>query len=99
MKDSFVQLKYPRYYEYDYLFALVVLGEAGIISNSRSNEALELLKSRQLPDGGFPCDRKLYRVSRDIKYNRTSLVNWGDKSKGTLNEFITVDALSVLRRK
>jgi hypothetical protein len=96
MKESFVQLKYPRYYEYDFLFALVVLAEAGYIDNRRCKDALNLLESKRLPDGGFPCDRKLYRVSRNIKYNRTSLVDWGRASTNTRNEFITVDALSVL---
>jgi hypothetical protein len=72
MKESFLQLKFPRYYEYDYLFALIVLAEAGLIKDKRCKESLNLLRSRRLPDGGFPCDRKLYRVSKNIKYNRTS---------------------------
>jgi hypothetical protein len=92
-------LKYPRYYEYDYLFALVVLAEAGLVKDKRCKEAFDLLKSRWLPDGGFPCDRKLYRVSENKKYNRTSLVDWGRVSKKDANEFITVDALTVLRGK
>jgi hypothetical protein len=96
MKESFVQLKFPRYYEYDYLFALIVLAEAGLIKDKRCKESLNLLRSRRLPDGGFPCDRKLYRVSKNIKYNRTSLAGWGGTSKNEMNEFITVDALSVL---
>jgi hypothetical protein len=96
MKESFVMLKYPRYYEYDYLFALVVLAEAGYIKNGRCNEAIKLLESRRLPDGGFPCDRRLYRVSGNIKHNRTSLVDWDGAAKKRMNEFITVDALSVL---
>jgi hypothetical protein len=99
MKESFVQLKYPRYYEYDYLFALVVLAEAGLVNDKRRKEALKLLKSKRLPDGGFPCDRKLYRVSKNIKLNRTSLVDWGGVSKMGMNEFITVDALSVMEKK
>jgi hypothetical protein len=99
IKESFVQLKYPRYYEYDYLFALVVLAEAGLVKDKRCKEAFDLLKSRWLPDGGFPCDRKLYRVSENKKYNRTSLVDWGRVSKKDANEFITVDALTVLRGK
>jgi hypothetical protein len=99
MKESFVQIKYPRYYEYDYLFALVVLAEAGYIKNRKCKEALELLESQRLPDGGFPCQRKLYRVSDNIKYNRTSLVNWGENSKSRMNEFVTVDSLYVLNRK
>ncbi len=99
MKESFVQLKYPRYYEYDYLFALVVLAEAGLIEDNRCKEALSLLKSRRLPDGGFPCDRKIYRVSKNIKYNRTSLMDWGGASKNEMNGFITVDALGVLKKK
>jgi len=98
MKGSFIELKYPRYYEYDILFALVVLAESGFIDDRRCSDAIRLLESRRLPDGGFPCVRKLYRVSSNIKHNRTSLVNWGGASKNAMNEFITADALYVLNR-
>jgi hypothetical protein len=95
--NPFIELHYPRYFMYDILFALVVLKEAGFIKDKRCKEGIELLKSRRLADGGFPCERKLYRVKRDIKANRTSLVDWGGAKKKVMNEFVTADALNVLR--
>lgn len=92
-----MRLHYPRYYEYDFLHALVALCEAGITSDSRCHDALELLESRRLPDGGFPCDQKLYRAAKKPQGNRTSLIDWGPAGKTRTNEFVTVDALYVLK--
>ncbi len=97
MAESFMRLHYPRYYEYDFLHALVALCEAGITSDSRCHDALELLESRRLPDGGFPCDQKLYRAAKKPQGNRTSLIDWGPAGKTRTNEFVTVDALYVLK--
>lgn len=97
MAESFTRLHYPRYFEYDYLHALLALAEAGITNDSRSYDALSLLESRRLPDGGFPCDQKLYRVSKKPEGNRISLVDWGSAGKTRSNEFVTIDALYVLK--
>lgn len=97
MAESFTRLHYPRYFEYDYLHALLALAEAGITNDSRSYDALSLLESRRLPDGGFPCDQKLYRVAQKTEGNRISLVDWGSAGKTRSNEFVTIDALYVLK--
>lgn len=96
MRQSFVEIHFPRYFEYDYLHALVVLADSGFIKDPRCTEALDLLESKRLPDGGFPCERKIYRYSPDKKLPRVSRVDWGGSRK-TMNEFITVDALYVLK--
>jgi hypothetical protein len=97
--DNFAEIHYPRYFMYDILFALVVLAESDQIKSKRCLEALQLLNSKRLADGGFPCERKLYRIKRDIKANRTSLVDWGGAKKTVMNEFVTADALYVLGGK
>jgi hypothetical protein len=97
MRPSFVELHYPRYYEYDILFALVVLAEAGFITDPRCTEALDLLESKRLSDGGFPCEKKLYRYLPEKKAGRVSRIDWGGAKKNTMNEFVTADALYVLR--
>lgn len=97
MAESFTRLHYPRYFEYDYLHALLALAEAGITNDSRSHDALSLLESRRLLDGGFPCDQKLYRVSKKPEGKRISLVDWGSVGKTRSNEFVTIDALYVLK--
>lgn len=98
MAESFIRLHYPRYFEYDYLHALVVLCEAANTSDSRCHDALELLESCRLPDGGFPCDQKLYRAAKKPQGNRTSLVDWDGAGKSRSNEFVTLDTLYVLKQ-
>jgi len=94
--QDFIRLHYPCYWHYDILFALKVLAEAGFIGDPRCAAALDLLESKRLPDGGFPAEHRYYRISDKPVSNR-SLVNWGGVSKKRLNEYVTVDALTVLR--
>jgi len=93
---DFLRLHYPCYWHYDILFALKVLAEAGFTGDARCREALDLLESRRLPDGGFPADHCYYHLT-DKKISGRSLVNWGGTSKKRMNEFVTADALVVLK--
>jgi len=97
MIDDFVKLHYPCYWRYDILFGLKVMAEAGLISDERCHDALDLLESKRLPDGGFPAEGKYYRVTEKATTGR-SLVDWGGTSKKHMNEFITADALYVLKK-
>jgi len=95
--DSFIQLHYPHYWHYDVLIALKVMVEAGLIGDPRCQEALDLLKSKRLPDGGWRAEGKHYRVVEEPA-NGGSLVAWGPVSrKPVMNPFVTLDALYVLR--
>jgi hypothetical protein len=93
---DFTRLHYPPYWHYDILFALKVMAEAGFIGDRRCRDALDLLEEKRLPDGGFPAEAKFYRVSEQ-RVSGKSLVDWGGTSKKKMNEFVTVDALYVLR--
>jgi hypothetical protein len=95
IRDEFVKLHYPCYWHYDILFGLKVMAEAGVIGDRRCGAALDLLESKQLPDGGFPAEGKYYRVA-ERRISGRSLVDWGGTSKKRPNEFVTVDALFVL---
>jgi hypothetical protein len=75
---------------------LKVLAEAGIIGDERCVAALDLLESKRLPAGGYPAEKKYYRASPKARSGR-SLVNWGGASKNHMNEFVSVDALYVLK--
>ena len=97
MSDDFVTLHYPCYWRYDILFGLKVMAEAGFIGDKRCSDALDLLESRRLPDGGFPAKKKFYQVTEKTKSGR-SLVGWGGTSKNQMNEFVTADALYVLNQ-
>jgi hypothetical protein len=94
--SEFVQLHYPCYWHYDILFGLKVMAEAGYIGDERCREALDRLVQKQLPDGGFPAEKKYYRVTDEGPSGR-SRVDWGGTSQKQLNEFVTADALMVLK--
>ena len=92
---DFTSLHYPCYWHYDILFGLKVLTEAGFIGDERCGDALDLLESKQLPGGGFPAEKKHYRVGRD--HSGASLADWGGTNKKKMNSFVTADAFYVLK--
>jgi hypothetical protein len=93
---DFTKLCFPGYWHYDFLAGLKVMTEAGYIGDSRCEDALDLLQSKRLPDGGFPAQKKYYNCGEGAK-GSVSLVDWGGVSARKMNEFVTVDALYVLR--
>jgi hypothetical protein len=95
--DDFVKLHYPCYWHYDILFGLKVLAEAGFVKDKRCQDALNLLESKRLSDGGFPAEKRYYRLANGRVSGR-SLVDWGGVSKRKMNEFVTADALFVLSK-
>jgi hypothetical protein len=95
---SFLQLHYPCYWHYDILFGLEVLAEAGHLHDPRCADAIELLRDKRLPDGGFPAEHRYYRGGSAATSGR-SLVDWGPTSRRRMNEWVTVHALAVLRRQ
>jgi hypothetical protein len=96
MDKHFVRLHYPAYWHYDILCGLKVMVEAGFISDPRCQQALDLLESRRLPDGGFPADETYARPSRP-QLSGYSPVTWGSTSAKKMNPFVSADALYVLR--
>jgi hypothetical protein len=98
---DFVTLHYPCYWHYDILFGLKVMAEAGFINDERCNDALDLLESKRLSDGGFPAEKKYYQHIEKSKPGRrktgSSLIGWGVTGKTKSNEFVTADALYVLK--
>jgi len=99
--NDFVTLHYPCYWHYDILFGLKVMAEAGFINDERCNDALDLLESKRLLDGGFPAEKKYYtRIDKSKsgwRKSGSSLVDWGYPSKKKCNEFVTADVLYVLK--
>jgi len=95
MKAEFIKLHYPLYWHYDYLLGLKVMAEIGRIRDRRCEDALDLLESRQLPDGGWPAERRYYSVSKEIKLH-ADYVDWGGTSTVRMNPWVTADALTVL---
>lgn len=101
INSDFALLHYPCYWHYDILFGLKVMAEAGFINDERCNDALNLLESKYLSDDGFPAEKKYYNhIDKSNPAKRksgSSLVNWGCTSKKNCNEFVTTDALYVLK--
>lgn len=97
ISEDFVKLHYPCYWQYDILFGLKVMAEVGVLGDPRCAEALDLLESKRLPDGGYPAERRHYHVVDEPEHGG-SMVDWGGTSRKRMNEFVTVDALYVLRK-
>ena len=94
---NFVALHYPRYWHYDFLGGLKTMAQVGRIRDARCGDALDLLEERRLPDGGWPAEKRYYKVSRNTMTSNADYVNWGGTSRKRMNEWVTVDALSALR--
>jgi len=97
MDTDFLRLHYPCYWHYDILFALRVLSEAGLIDDPRCGPALDLLEGKQLPASGFPSEAAYYRCSKP-EISGYSPVSWGGIRKKSMNIYVTMDALIVLKR-
>ncbi len=95
ISSRFTRLHYPCYWHYDILFGLKVMKEAGLVRDERCGDAVSLLESKRLGDGGFPAEEAYYQVSRR-KAGRRSVVGWGGVNQRRMNEFVTCDALGVL---
>ncbi len=96
MDPHFVLLCYPCYWHYNILAGLVVMSEAGFLSDPRCKDALDLLESKQLPDGGFPAEETYSRPTRP-QLSGYMPVSWGGRSVKKMNPFVTADALAVLK--
>jgi hypothetical protein len=94
---DFVALHYPRYWHYDFLGGLKAMMQVGRIRDARCADALDLLEARRLPDGGWPAEKRYYKVSPKTMTSNADYVNWGGTSRTRMNEWVTVDALAVLR--
>jgi hypothetical protein len=93
--QQWIKLHYPPYWRYDILIGLKTLAEANKIMDPRCCNALDLLESKRLVDGGFPAEGKHYKTSG--KYG-LSPVDWGGVNKRKMNEWVTIDAYYILKK-
>jgi hypothetical protein len=80
---------------YDVLFALQALADVGSIGDPRCADAIQLLESKQLADGGFPREEPTC-VTRARIVSRGSWADWGSAGRRRSNPFVSLAALSVL---
>ena len=99
MDERFLNLRYPHYWRYDLLAGLRAMAEAGLIGDERCAEALDVLESKRLADGGFPAEERMYKVTQKATAtgSHASRVDWGGVNKRRMNEWVTAEALCVLR--
>jgi hypothetical protein len=102
IRPRFAKTHYPYFWQYTYLHGLKAMIEAGLIGDPRCKDALDLLESKRLLDGGFPAECKLYSVrTSDEQRNKSgqTLVDWGptcNTRRGRSNDFVTAEALTIL---
>lgn len=94
---DFVALHYPLYWHYDILGSLKAMGQIGRIRDPRCGEALDLLEEKRLPTGGWPAEKRYYKSAGKAMQTYADYVDWGGTSAKRMNEWVTVDALAVLR--
>jgi len=95
IRTDWARLHYPVYWRYDVVAALKGIAEVGLLDDPRCADALDLLESKRLPDGGWPSEAKYYRGTGDWRQGY-ELVGWGPIKADRMNEWVTADALGVL---
>lgn len=92
ISSRWLEPRYPPYWHYDILQALLVLSRMGKTADPRAAEALDELEQRRLPDGRWRPGGSWWTgvgASRGAE-----VVNWGRSGP---SEMITLNALRVLR--
>ena len=101
VRPYFVRQHYPRYWHYEMLGGLVAMAEMGLIDDPRCRDALDLLERRELASGGWAAEGKFYKLSANSNINSRfgsiSPVDWGGSGARRMNEWVSADALYVLR--
>jgi hypothetical protein len=96
IKSDFMRLHYPLYWHYDVLGGLKGVVEAGRIHDPRCSAALDWLEAKELPGGVWPAEAQYYRVSPTFQ-SSSEFVNWGGKDSRRRNDWVTSEALWVLK--
>jgi len=93
---SFTLLQYPHFPIYNILLGLRAMAEAGCADDVRCGDALGLLESKRLADGGFPLEKRNHRTVESPD-TRGTFADWGPGGRRRPNDFVTVEALHVLK--
>jgi hypothetical protein len=89
---KWLKLRYPEYWHYDYLHGLVMLMRAGALPDARAQDALDLLRQQQQPDGRW--------VIEGSQHWRGSTGTYGDPARWSAtsaSQMLTLNALRVLK--
>jgi hypothetical protein len=81
---------------FDVLLVLELMADVGRLDDPRCGDALDMLISKRVPDGGFPLEMRRARTATEICSNCT-FGDWGPGGKTRMNPWVTIRALRVLR--
>jgi hypothetical protein len=90
------RIHYPIQF-FDVLFALQVMADLGRLDDPRCADALALLASKRLPDGGFPLEASVTSTSDQV-VSRGTYANWGPRGSRCSNPLVSLAVLDVLRQ-
>ena len=96
MNPIFTQLFFPHYWRYNIVSGLAIVAECGYSDDLRVKDAIQLIEAKNLPDGGYPSEKKFYHTGKASTSGK-SLINWGGVSKKKSNEWVTLEVLSTLK--
>ncbi len=82
---------------YDVLYVLEAMAQMGRLDDTRCADALDLLETKRLADGGFPLEERI-GTTRPVIASRGTFADWGPSGRSHSNPLVTVAALGVLRR-
>jgi hypothetical protein len=91
---SVMHLRYPAYWHYGLLQALLMLSRMGLATDQRAADALDEVASRRLPDGRWRPSGYWWRAPDETGSGPRDVVDWGRDGP---NYMITLNALRVLR--
>jgi hypothetical protein len=91
LREQWLAPRYPPYWHYDILQALLIVSRMGHATDPRAADALEVLESLRGANGSWPARGYWWKLG-DGKGN-TDVVDWGRRGP---NELITLNALRVL---
>jgi hypothetical protein len=92
INKQWLRARYPPYWHYEVLQALLVLSRMGKAQDPRADEALDELERRRLPDGCWQAEGWWWKPGGGSL--TPEVVDWGRSGP---NEMITLNALRVLR--
>ncbi len=88
---AWLRLRYPAYWHYDVMQALLKLIPLGLITDPRAADALDLVERKRRADGTWAVDGTYWR--RGAAGSGIDVADWGSAGP---NEMLTLNALRVL---
>jgi hypothetical protein len=88
-----LQLRWPPYWHYDVLQALLVLGRLGRLDDPRCADALDVVEAQRRSDGRWNANGRWWKAPGASTY--AEAVDWGPSRP---SEMVTLNALRVLQQ-